>query len=266
MGLGWYLAKIQAGEPVNPKTLMKQWRAAGLSESAFHAVLDLPQSKTGLFTIKNHDAFEDIARRFGVADNSSRINASITSNSHNVGVSGAMVIYRSLDHPHPDITLLTANGEPARNKSMKPYALLIENMENFLALDTITAFLVENTELSIDTLNQCEFIFSQGRAIQKKMTLNYLGRFQHTYWLPDLDAAGLDIYIGAQAVLGKHRTTLLYPSDLERRLRDAGKHITTDIRDTLKKLSDHSPELSRICTILINAEKTLEEEAYLAQY
>jgi hypothetical protein len=266
MGLGWYLAKVKLGESVNVRSLMKCWSAAGLSDSLFHGVFVLPKTKKGIFTIKDHDEFALIESRYGVADNVDRISASLTGDSHNVGVSGAMVIYRSLDHRHPEVALLSANGEPSRTKSMKPYALLIENMENFLALDVISKFISAYTNLSMETLGHCEFIYSQGRAIQKSITLDYLSRFEHTYWLPDLDAAGLDIYLGAQRVLGESSTTLLYPHDLADRLSWSGKPINTDTRNTLKTLSGASTELNHVCTLLIEAEKTLEEEAYLAKH
>lgn len=265
MRLSWYLAKVKSGESVNVRSLMRCWCAAGLSDSLFHGVFALPETKNGILSIKDRDEFALIESRYGAVDNTDRISASITGNSHNVGVSGAMLIYRSLDHRHPEVALLKADGETARDKSMKKYALLIENMENFLALDAISTFISDYTSLSMEMLGHCEFIYSQGRAIQKQITLNYLSQFEHTYWLPDLDAAGLDIYLGAQRVLGTKNTTLLYPKDLVDRLTWSGKPITADIRNLLKTLSTASDELCSVCTLLINAEKTLEEEAYLAK-
>lgn len=130
-----YLNSISSGQPINfeafAKELKKHGKGAGYLFDTFST------SKIGKSSyqvaVLREDRFAELIREHAPSEVTGRIGAAFDGSSHAAAVSGSLLITRSVVHPHPSVVLLSKHGWEAPN-TLRPAALLVENLENFLAL------------------------------------------------------------------------------------------------------------------------------------
>jgi hypothetical protein len=258
-----YLSSITAGHPINfeafAKELSKHGKGAGYLFDTFST------SKLGKCSYKvavlREDRFAELIREHAPSEITGRIGAAFDGNSHTAAVSGSLLITRSLAHPHPCVVLLSKHGWDAPN-TLRPAALLVENLENFLAL-----------EQTIDILADCgvaeqsedlDVIFGAGNQITNRLNIPFLSQYQRLYCLFDADLGGLTMYRTLLKGLPEEcRIMFVYPNDIALRLDGSRYQLDQQGRQDLLKfvgLSDGTDELIRL---MLDSHRALEQETYL---
>ena len=257
--LGWYLHKIERGLPVASDAVSSRMVEAGYSTNSLHQCLSVQAGRVAVIAIKDQTLFEQIKAQHPYLDNAStRVLASIGGNSHDQSVSAAMVTLRSINHPHPSVVVCRGSAFESP-RELQPYALIVENLENFLHLEQTLSFAQSHTS-QLD-VSSCEVVWASGNSINSAHNQGLLEHFEETYWLCDADAGGLQIMANALAYLPD--LTVVIPSDLTDRLQNHGKPLSAKATETISKLGKLHPKLAPLASCLFQTRKQLEQESYL---
>lgn len=258
-----YLSSITAGHPINfeafAKELSKHGKGAGYLFDTFST------SKLGKCSyqvaVLREDRFAELIREHAPSEITGRIGAAFDGNSHTAAVSGSLLITRSLAHPHPCVVLLSKHGWDAPN-TLRPAALLVENLENFLAL-----------EQTIDILADCgvaeqskdiDVIFSAGNQITNRLNAPFLSQYQRLYCLFDVDLGGLTMYRTLLKGLPEgHGVVFVFPADIAHRLCASKYSLNQQARQDLLEFVGLSKETNEMIGLMRDSHRALEQETYL---
>ncbi|MDA7088956.1 hypothetical protein PH586_21475 [Pseudomonas sp. SA3-5] len=258
-----YLSSISAGHPINfevfAKELRKQGKGAGYLHDTFSA------SKIGKSSyqvaVLREDRFAELLREHAPSEVTGRIGAAFDGNSHAVAVSGSILITRSVVHPHPSVVLLSKHGWDAPN-TPRPAALLVENLENFLALEQTVDILAD---CGVTEQNEnLDFIFGAGNQITSRLNMPFLSQYQRLYCLFDADLGGLTMYRTLLKGLPEgHRVVFVYPDDIAHRLSASKCLLNQQTRHDLLEFVGLSKETNELIGFMRGSHRALEQETYL---
>lgn len=258
-----YLNSISSGQPINfeafAKELKKHGKGAGYLFDTFSA------SKIGKSSyqvaVLREDRFAELIREHALSEFAGRIGAAFDGNSHAAAVSSSLLITRSVLHPHPSVVLLSKDGWEAPN-TLQPAALLVENLENFLAL-----------KQTVDILADCgvaeqsenfDVIFSAGNQITNRLNMPFLSQYQRLYCLFDVDLGGLIMYRTLlKGLPDGHRVVFVYPDDIAHRLTASKYSLNQQTRQDLPEFIGLSKETNELIGLMRDSRKALEQETYL---
>lgn len=258
--LGWYLAKIAEQKAISKQAFLRQWKQAGESINFAQAVFTFGKQDCAVVTVKQMESFAQLRSRYSFSgDRTSRISAAIGGNSHSVSVDGSVVLTRNLAQPHPVVVVISHDSFIAP-RELKPTALIIENLQNFLLLEETIAFAQLHTHIDDD---QLEVIFGDGHAINNALHHDLLNEFDKTWWLMDADPGGFKIISNALSYLAPQKMEVLIPSDIRKRLRHHGKPLSSKGRDEIMALASRHSILQNMAEPVIELHRQLEQETYL---
>ncbi|MHC8394091.1 hypothetical protein ACYZT8_10580 [Pseudomonas sp. LB3P93] len=258
-----YLNSISSGQPINfeafAKELKKHGKGAGYLFDTFST------SKIGKSSyqvaVLREDRFAELIREHAPSEVTGRIGAAFDGSSHAAAVSGSLLITRSVVHPHPSVVLLSKHGWEAPN-TLRPAALLVENLENFLAL-----------KQTVDILADCgvaeqsesfDVIFSAGNQITNRLNMPFLSQYQRLYCLFDVDLGGLTMYRTLlRGLPDGHRVVFVYPDDIADRLSASKYSLNEQTRQDLLEFVGLSKETNELIGLMRDSQKALEQETYL---
>jgi len=246
--------------PVSKKSFLKQMEKSGYSARYVLSVFEFTGKDTAIVHIKDEQALYQLIELHPFSDQpSSRINAAIGGHSHDVAVDGSLIILRSINHPHPVVIVNDSDGTSIPRPLM-PQALVIENLQNFLHLETSLEFVAQHTDLN-PLLT--EVIWSNGNAINNKLNSRFLTSFKRTLWLVDCDLGGIQILANAMNYLPEKLMEIVVPTDLEQRLKDHGGKLSPEDRERLFTLAQKHARLTYLAEPLMRLHRQLEQETYL---
>ena len=258
-----YLNSVSAGHPFNfeafAKELKKHGKGAGYLYETFSA------SKIGKNTyqvaVLCEDRFAELLREHTPSEATGRIGAALDGNSHTAAVSGSFLITRSVAHPHPSVVLLSKHGWEAPN-TLRPAALLVENLENFLALEQ-TVDILADCGVSEQSEN-IDFIFGAGNQITNRLNMPFLSQYQRLYCLFDADLGGLTMYRTLLQGLPEGLwVVFVYPGDIAHRLSASKYSLNQQARQDLLEFVGLSKETNELIGLMRDSHRALEQETYL---
>ncbi len=263
--IGWYFDKIEQRDPVSKRALMAACNQSGISITQLLRVFEFTPKDYGLVRVRDEDGFCQLQNHHGVAGSTdSRVNAAIGGRSHNVRVDGSILISRTASDQHPIAILFDNDGAATTPRRLKPCALIVENLQNFLLLDETLIF-VSKYYGSLDPL-ETEVIWSQGNAINNLLHRGLLQRFEHIWWLMDVDLGAARIMANALNYLSESTMTPIVPYDVECRLKDHGSPLSQRHRDEMLQLARKYTLLESFLKYSIKLHRQLEQETYLLKY
>ncbi|CAO3308132.1 DUF2220 domain-containing protein [Pseudomonas asiatica] len=260
-----YLIKIRAGEPINLEALFNRLLACGITGSEASRILvgqRLPRGAARYAVIiQDEEAFAQLLERFTPSKIAGRVGAALDGNSHRAGVSEAFLLLRSEQNPHP-IVAITEEGHWLAPRPLAKYAVIVENLENFLRFSETLAFL---RELLPAAATDVEIIYGSGNQITNRLNGPLLARFQALYCLFDVDLGGLRMFKTLKALVASQPIHFLTPEDIPSRLARS-KFVLSSLQrqELFAYYRNLSAETDMLIAHMRAAGKTLEQETYLA--
>ncbi|WP_324730647.1 hypothetical protein [Pseudomonas paeninsulae] len=258
-----YLSSIRVGHPINFQAFAKEMFGQG--KSMVYLLDTFSVSKVGRnshqVTVLREDRFAELIREYEPSAITGRIGAAFDGDSHREAVSGSLLITRSVSQPHPSVVLL---GEHAWVSPHAPRlaALLVENLENFLALEQTLAFLAGCGV--VERSDDLDIIFSAGNQITNRLNVPFLSQYQSLYCLFDADLGGLKMYRTLlHSLPDKTEVVFVYPGDIARRLGASRYLLSRQARQDLLEFVGLSKETNELIGLMRDSQKALEQETYL---
>lgn len=258
-----YLTKIQAGKTVNIDVLLTRLEQCGYSRyqlSRVFASVNLGKCSYQV-TINDPAAFAALIERFRPSGMGDRVGAALDGDSHRVGVSGACLLLRSRPYPHP-VVALYENGDWHCPRAAGSIGVIVENMENFLALEPTLALV---SGLLLRAPQDVELIYGAGNQVTKRLNSDFLATFDELHCLFDVDPGGLRMYAALRKLLPASIVRFLAPDDIEERLRCSRYDLTEKSSQDIWRHKGLSPETDRLIWQMRLQGKMLEQETYLHQ-
>lgn len=257
-----YLAKIQSTQPINFDALIAKLVSAGVAREDISRIFLAKKLKKNSYCIDVliPTLFDDLLARFKPSGIGGRVGAAIDGNSHRVGVSESLLMFRSAEHRHP-VVAVTEAGVWVLPRQLGKVGVIVENLENFLRVDETLPFV---TELLPCTASEIELISGSGNQVTNKLNAKVLSQFDALYCLFDVDMGGLRMFASLKALLHEKPPVFLAPPDVQERLAQSKYPLTDQQRQDIIRYEYLSPETDHLIGFLRETSKVLEQETYLA--
>ena len=236
---------------------------------------DRYDESTYLVTITNQSAFDEIKALLQPIDKTSRKMASLSGNSHQATVEGALLIATSMmaEKPYTHLFMQHLSTPEPQHK----FAIIIENLECFLHFQETFTFISKycfhaSQSISFETnqfqtlpeLHNIEFIYAAGNSITNRQIIPYLEQFEGGLWcLLDIDFGGLQIYQNLlNNGLSSDKTHFLIPNDIEARLLRSRRKAPQKTLQELNKFLNITPNINQLIRLIHHYQTIIEQESY----
>ncbi|WP_370280661.1 hypothetical protein [Pontibacterium sp.] len=258
-----YLSKIRAGLQINYDVLVKLLERDGYSPSWIQQVFTAELMKRDCYRvqIKNEEAFCQLWARYSEVSYSDRISAASAGDSHRSRVSGSFLLLRSIEFSHPQV-VLCRDQDWKCPVALNAHALIVENLENFLAFQQTLTFAINHCVMPVE-MGDVDLIFGQGNSITNSLHRSFLEEYQSISCLFDPDLGGVKMFSTLFEMTGDLNIRFLLPEDIEDRLTGSSRPLSLQERTDLSRYAGRHPDLDRAIQVLRSAGRTLEQETYL---
>ena len=265
---GDLLEAIAAGDPCSWSGLSKALGLEGMT------VMDVRQifrpadesEDVGVVEVINRERLAYLQTMYPPsADHHDRVSAAMAGDSHLQGVTGSLLV---IDAPgwHEPLVAVCRDGltwpVPPPGKT---HLLLVENMENFLAIESTLAFLRTHCGWLVDSASTL-VAFGSGNQAAKACHGGYYGQFDQVSCLFDVDEGGIRTYQSIRdnpLLPAGFPVRFLVPTDIQERLERSRWRLSEKQRVSLRGLILKHPELQNVIQAMYNLGKKLEQETYL---
>jgi hypothetical protein len=262
MRIGYYLNKIKNGQSVNAGAFKKSLLSAGITLDQIHAGISFTSgSSAKLNDVEFLDSvfmkrLEALSRAKGT---SSRNLAATQNFSHDTNVEGSFLLVRN-GTGHPEVVIFDAECN-APTRPHTPFALIIENRQNFLFIEATSSF--ANRECNLDVTHDFDLIFGAGNEVPNALHSAFLSQYERIYMLFDYDAGGLQIAASLAAITPASKHFFVIPNNLENRLSNVVVHAKQETLSKVFSLGEKHHFLKAPSLLIINHKKTIEQESCL---
>ena len=260
--LASYLQSVRDGKLLNYSALERELRKQSVPESTMHDCFSAELVKPNKYRVRIEDeaSFESLYARFGKISLENRTNAALAGDSHRKKVSGSFLLLRNWKNPKPAAVWFEADTfySPAEQSR---YALLVENLENYIATDQMVTFL-KKCGVVVD-VEQIDIIYASGNQITNRLHRPFLKNYQAIYCLFDVDLGALKTYQALCNMLSDTELHFVYPVNIAIRLKESERGMTADERAELLKYVGHSVEVDQLIHHMRDTGNKLEQETYL---
>lgn len=260
--LSTYLEKIDQFKPINYSVFDKLLAELGYSELKRRSLfrVELVGSKSYRVHILDEEGFQELQLRHGDHSYSNRHFAALAGDSHRVSVSGACLLLRSQSEPHPQVVLF--DGTEWHSKVvLTTSALLVENLENFLAFEKTLQLL---PDCGWTPSNSVDVLYAAGNQITHAILQPFLCCYSEINCLFDPDLGGIHMFRTLHQRMPQHSMRFLYPKDIEERLIASNRLLKAEDREELIEYLGFNDEVDRLIKILRKTKRSLEQETYLS--
>lgn len=196
---------------------------------------------------------------FNISD---RVSAATQNGSHRHRVNGSWLIVRERES-HPQLVMFDQDGNFESPISVKKYAVLIENRENFLAITQTLAFLEKQCGIDASILEQSIAIFTDGNQVSNSLHRDYLVQFERLYLFLDVDPGGLQIASNLISLLLGKELSFVVPKDIRNRLLKVRKRQKAEEISKVINIGMKHSQLAHIAVLVRDTERIIEQESYL---
>lgn len=262
--LAGYLSDIQSGKLINFPVFCKELTKKQISELTIREIFaaELVKPKRYRITVLDQKVFEEMCQRFQMSASDNRVSAALSGNSHRASVSGSYLLLRRLSETHPVVVWFEA-GEVVCPVQTADTLLLVENLENFIALQATLDLLVSwGVDIQCD---QLDVVFGSGNQVTNQLHMPFLRRYRRVYCLFDLDLGGIRMFCSLLNQLAQDALYFILPVDLESRLQKSEWHLSAEERTELMRYTGQAPEIDILINQLRDSQRKLEQETYLSR-
>lgn len=260
------LDNIKKGNSVNWPILYRKLSRLKIDDSLIYQAIAVKQySKTAYrVDIIDHNAFNAILQRIQPIDKSSRAAASVTGDTHQTNVNGALLVAVTEQSKSPYVHVFTKSTPLPHPK--KHHAIIIENLECFLNFKEIYLFM-KNRCAILHHIKDIEFIYAAGNSVSNHNIIPYLKEFKgDIFCLFDIDIGGLQIYKNLlNNGLSIRNTHFVIPSDIEQRLKTSQRKALKSEINKLNNFLNISKQIDQLIGLMHYYQATIEQESYRAQ-
>lgn len=256
------LQKIKAGSQVNYEvfrnSLLKYGYSLGALSRIFKATMVAPKKYD--VAIEDDAAFSELLERFTPSAIGGRVGSALDGDSHKSNVSGSLLVARNEADNHPVVVVATGDSVTCP-RGIRKFALIVENLENFLQLRATLDLATQCTGIARDDF---EVIFGSGNQVTNKLNIPFFSAFERVYCLFDVDVGGMRMFFTLKANLPPSSDPVfVFPIDVEARLRSSKYPLGGDEREELSRYVGRSAETDVLIYMMRKTHKVLEQEAYL---
>ncbi|MGB0662183.1 MAG: hypothetical protein ACPGMR_00155 [Pontibacterium sp.] len=258
-----YLNKVRQGLQINYTVLVKLLERDGYSPSWIQQTFTAELVKRDCYRvrIKNEEAFSELWARYSEASYSSRISAASAGDSHRSRVSGSFLLVRSIQFSHPQV-ILCSDHDWKCPIVLNAHALIVENLESFLALEQTLTFAVSDCGMPVE-IGDVDLIFGQGNSITNSLNRSFLREYQSISCLFDADLGGVKMFSSLLEMIGDRNIHFLLPENIKDRLTESSRALSSQDRADLSRYAGRHLDLDRTIQVLRATGCTLEQETYL---
>ncbi len=256
-----YIEKIEKGEPLNYSAFLRVLEKEGMSQVFVREKIRVSrQGGRSLYRVDYiDDSFLDSIKSRVVTQDMSRADAALNNKSHAVRVNGSFIL-RRVGLVHPEVVIIDAEGgffPPTKNRK----ALVIENRQNFLSIESTIAFLKKHCGITIT--EEWDLLLGAGTEINNHLHERYLSSYSNIYMLLDLDVGGLKLAktLAAHTPAADHYFIL--PQDINLRLATVVGKASQEVIEQVFQMG-RIPFLYHAARSIIKQKKILEQESYIA--
>lgn len=146
------------------------------------------------------------------------------------------------------------------NIELSSCALLVENLENFLALEQTLAVLPYCGWAPTEPV---DLLYAAGNQVTHSILQPFLSRYAELNCLFDPDPGGIHMFRTLHKRMPQHLIRFLYPSDIEERLVASNRLLKAKERQDLLNYAGIASEVDSLISLLRQTNRTLEQETYL---
>ncbi len=262
MTFAHYLENIRQSKNINVPVFLKKSKAVSINEEELLKIVSWKKIKGNEYsvTIIDTEAFEHLIERFPTQIISNRVEASIAGNSHSKRVSGSMVTRLAYQQTFPQVVVFDNKGYYQTPGELHSNLLIIENLENFLAL-------IKHPDYLITWLGNewpCDIIYASGNAISNQLHRQFFSHYKHIRCLLDIDPGGFKIYKSICNLVPKRVCEYVLSDYYLNKYRQYGNIFTHQERQQLLVLARSYPKrLEQAINTVLEHNKFAEQEILL---
>lgn len=260
--LAGYLKAVKVGKLVNFSILVKELTKKSVPPSIIDEIFsaELVKPKKYRVRIRDEIAFNELCVRFDNGVVGSRQQAALYGDSHRIKVSGSYLLLRHIQQPQPVVVWF--EGDQVHCPVVQSRAaLLIENLENYIALNQVKA-LLDQCGIAAD-IHQLDIIYASGNRVTNKLHQPFFREYEQILCLFDVDVGALKMYQSLCQLLPDVELNFIYPQDVAARLAASERRMSSKERADLLNYQGISAELDQLIQWMRYSGTKLEQEAYL---
>jgi len=187
-----YLDKIRDLRPINYALFLKSAEMHLLNETQLEKFFTKVKVKGGKYQLSIIDsmAFDNLIQHYSTLHPTTRVEASIAGDSHLKRVSGSLLTLLAHQKLFPQVIMINSKGFYQTPNKLHHHLLIIENLENFLALITQPGYL----DRWLDEPWPCDIVYAGGNSICNKLHQQFFCHYDKIRCLLDIDLGGFDIF------------------------------------------------------------------------
>src|SRR5690554_1626053 len=191
-----FLAAIESGISIDWQRFVQVMRKAGVEPGAIKRMLEPVSNYAKKTTVQiiDQQAFDNLKQLyFPTLVVNDRISAALAGDSHQVAVAGSMLVIQHSGWQHPQVALSRDGAHWHPRPDNEQHLVIIENMQNFLHLESSLQFIMQQCQLNVSPDNII-FAYGAGNAASKACHQHYYSQFSAIHCLFDIDLGGVQIY------------------------------------------------------------------------
>ena len=260
--LAKYLEKINRNQSLNIDLFLKSAAPFSVTETQLLKILSWKKIKAKLYsvTILDSKAFNELIQQYPLNPITDRIDASTAGNSHSKAVSGSMLSLLAHQNSFPQLVIFSSDGDYKTPNSLHKNLLIIENLENFLAVikqpDTLNLWL--------DKEWSCDIVYAQGNAISNKLHQKFFSQYDKIRCLLDIDLGGLDIFKNIRTLASSSQCEFVLSDYYFEKYIQYGNPLTQQQRLKIQQ-GDYPKALEQVRKIILKYNQFAEQEILLCR-
>ena len=190
--LAKYLEKINNNQLINIPLFLKSAEAFSLTETQLLKIISWRKINSRQYSISilNQTEFDSLVLQFPCKPITNRVEASSSGDSHIQQVSGSILSLLAFQQDFPQLVIISNNGDYQSPGKLHHNLLIIENLENFLALIQHP----DKLKLWLDNDWSCDIVYAQGNAISNQLHQKFFSQYAKIRCLLDIDLGGFRIF------------------------------------------------------------------------
>ena len=214
-------------------------------------------------TIIDQDAFKKLIQQFTIKSPSTRVEASVAGDSHSHRVSGSLLTILFYQQDFPQLIVFDQDANYRINSQLSNKAhqhlLIIENLENFLALIQNPAHL----DIWLDKHWDCDIVYASGNAINNKLHQKFFSQYDKIRCLLDIDSGGFKLFKSISKLVAENTLCeFVLSDDYVNKHKRYGRLYSNE--DYIKLINSTYPQsLKKAYDLVIATKKFAEQEILL---
>ncbi len=256
-----YLKNIEKARAINYPLFIQSAQLHSISETQLEEVFSKLKVRGSSYqlTIVNYQKFNYLQQQFSSKSPTNRVEASIVGNSHIKTVSGSLLTILFYHQDFPQVVVFDNNANFNSLYKAHKNLLIIENLENFLAIIKEPDYLA----LWLDKHWDCDIVYASGNAINNKLHIKFFAKYDKIRCLLDIDMGGFKIFKSFSHMVSKTSHCEFVLSDYYiKKYHQAG--ITYSHQDYIKLIDFNYPQsLFDVYKMVLENKKFAEQEILL---